>query len=53
MWSFEYGEFEKRLAGTCLEMQRNRRANEHSDRLATGGPNGSKWEKSITRVDCV
>lgn len=39
---------EKRgLPGTRLEMQRNRRANEHGDRLATGGLNGSnKMEAS-------
>lgn len=32
--------------GAYLEMQRNRRANEHDDRLATGGPDGSNEKKA-------
>jgi len=32
--------------GAYLEMQRNRRANEHGDRLATGGPDGSNEKKA-------
>lgn len=36
--------------GAYLEMQRNRRANERSDRLTTGGPRWVEQEKSIARV---